>query len=201
MPAVIPGRRLSARQVRQRLSGSSQNSNMEAELTAVVTELVSFQGCAELLRASRLYTLLSCCAAIFESNEGSAETWVLSKQVQRIDFFVSHNWVVKRMKKFLCLALHFNLRSALLAQVVTMVAIVAARGPGFGNHVWEAALHVEELGDLTRQHALTAHLLLVPIFLLVLFFGHEMQRLAGWRGASVFLDKTCIHQDDQMEFL
>lgn len=40
-------------------------------------------------------------------------------------------------------------------------------------------------------------LISAPVFLFVSFFAHEVQRFAGFHGCTIFLDKTCIHQEDK----
>jgi len=71
-------------------------------------ELVTFQGCEDLLRGSPLTTVLRRQGTIFRTSVGSASTYALSAKVGRIDAFISHNWSVARYLKFLSLADHFS---------------------------------------------------------------------------------------------
>jgi len=194
--AVESARDLARRRRRTRLSGRT------GTLDPGVVDVVSFEGHKDLLRASRLSLVMSLGAAIFTTGEGSAETYTLSQQVTAIDAFLSHNWAVSRVKKFLCLTLHFNIRIAVLAAVSTLAVVAFADSQGarmfvlyhpVNNH----PVNTGEPGLAFLQHGCGCSFLTTPVFLLVVFFGHELQRLVGFCESVVFLDKTCIHQVDE----
>lgn len=159
-----------------------------------IADVICFRGNKELLRATPLTTVLRGGAAILMNSAGSAETYALSQQVNDIDFFISHNWVVPHWKKFFCLALQFNLRLALAATAVALALVALASSLGAQLLVGQMDISSFDPSIGTLEHGLGCTFLTVPTFLLVAFTRHELWRLVGFRGHSVFLDKTCIHQ-------
>jgi len=156
---------------------------------------LSFEGQAHLLRASRLSSVLHCGAKIFANPVGSAETYALSQKVTAIDAFLSHNWAVLRRDKFLCLALHFSFRSAVIAALVACALTAAASKLGARVFVSQYPLSADASKG-TIEHGWGCTLVMAPVFLAAACFGHELQWMAG-RGCRVFLDKTCINQVDK----
>eukprot|EP00929_Paragymnodinium_shiwhaense_P039382 TRINITY_DN20685_c0_g1_i17.p1 TRINITY_DN20685_c0_g1~~TRINITY_DN20685_c0_g1_i17.p1 ORF type:complete len:200 (-),score=36.44 TRINITY_DN20685_c0_g1_i17:540-1139(-) len=61
-----------------------------------------------LLRGTDYVEVLRRCGRILRSNEGGEKTYSLSKPLDQLDAFISHNWSVPSLTKFLALALHFN---------------------------------------------------------------------------------------------
>lgn len=179
---------------RRSLQRRLHSTSMEG-MDPMVRDLVTFGGHTDLRRASRLTAVMRCGAAVLQESAGSANTYDLSEVVETIDMFLSHNWAVPRLTKFLGLILHFNLPIAVLVMVISAAVIVGAQtsmGVTFlGGKQWPMPPDVElKIG--------AGCTVLVPLlFLLSVFFGHELQRLVGFRGCTVFLDKTCIDQVDQ----
>lgn len=169
---------------RQQTGGIIQVDNADP----LVLQLVSFEGRTDLLRGSRLSSVMRRGAAILSSPAGSAATFDLSEEVTAIATFISHNWSVPRARKFFCLALYFNFRSALLVAVGSTIAIAAATSQELLPRVVIDAGRVEP--------GMCGTVLVTPIFLLVVCFGHDLRRLVGCTSSLVFLDKTCIHQSD-----
>lgn len=174
-------------------SAASPNADSRASRTVSRTSLRTSVD-RSLLRASRLYLVMRRCARILKNSAGTAHTYALSEEVEAIDIFISHNWVVTRMQKFFCLALHFNLLLALIAALAIVAAMVVAL---FFEVRLLTVQSVVLPGETTVTHGMCGTLLVTPVFLLVTCFGHELRRLAGFHGCRVFLDKTCIHQTNK----
>lgn len=171
------------------------NGERREELDSIFRELVTFDGCPELLRGSALSTIMGCGAAIFHASNGSAETFKLSGQVGKIDAFLSHNWVVGRYQKFAALSFHFNF--AIATNVLAVLGSLQFLGLFLGLFPVNAAPPDGVTG--VRPPSATGwffKFFTVPIFMLIMIFLRDVQRLLGIKGLVVFLDKTCIHQED-----
>lgn len=176
----------------RKLLNRCSSGDMEPDLMKVL----SFRGSEYLLRASRLTSVMRHGAAIYSRGKGTAETFALSERVATIDVFISHNWDVHRAHKFAFLVLHFNLRFLFVATAVVMAVVAAATSLGIRPFVLKVPI-IEidpSAGDI--EYSPAGILLTTPLSLLAVCFGHELQRLAGWHGCTVFLDKTCIDQVD-----
>lgn len=162
--------------------GAGRASNLDWDTS--MESCMHFRGLEQqtLLRASFLSTVMRRSATIFADSKGSAATYELSHPVHHIDAFISHNWSVPRLDKFLCLALIFNQLYAWVA-VLTFQIVVGV---------------CYYLGILGPQGATTCLLFVAsPIFVVVMLFAREPCAQLGYRGIHVFLDKTCIHQEDK----
>jgi len=151
----------------------------------------SFQGKLDLLRATSSSTVMSCGASIFAASSGSAATYALSREVSQIQVFISHNWAVSRVKKFFCLTLYFNFHTAFLTALAVMIAMAVATDTG---HL-PLERDLFDWGQETNT-GMCGTLLVMPIFLFVAFVAHEVRSWLRFGGPTVFLDKTCIHQED-----
>lgn len=154
-----------------------------------VARLLSLEGDTGLLRASSLTSLLRGGGALFSNSEGSDRTFELSSQAERIDYFLSHNWVTRRSHKFLALSLHFNFDIAVVVLVVWTGCLV---GLGLAGK-----LPVQVAGE--RAEGWLGRLSQVPVFLFVLLVCRDVLSCFGHRGARLFLDKTCIEQKDAVK--
>lgn len=163
---------------------------LDGTAEATVAEIVSFTGSADLLRGSRLSSILRGQGRIFDDSSGSAATYELSHAVRKIDTFISHNWCVERRKKFCCLVLHFNFDTAAALTMVVMLALLVGTLLG--------AVPTVELRLLSppRRRGVCGKLLCAPFFWLVLHFLRGVSLGGRCRDPIVFLDKTCIHQAD-----
>lgn len=171
---------------------SEDSDEMSPQLRATV----SFEGQRHLLRAIRLNSLMRFGAAVLAKAEGSERTYALSEEEVAIEVFLSHNWVVGRLKKFFCLSMHFKFGLALVAAMSGVAAMAVAACLGARVLVVERAIAFDaSMGTLEHGHGCT--LVMPPLFLLVAFVGHDLQRLVGLHGPRMFLDKTCIHQVDK----
>jgi len=151
-------------------------------------EVLTFSGCGDLCRASRLADVLYCCARIFQNSAGSALTYELSKQVTGINTFISHNWSVSRFYKFATLTFRFNCGTAALVTLAEMSMFGLANALGLLPHV--------STESSAYPNGICCRLFCAPTFLLVAVFAQDIRRLVGFAGPLVFLDKTCIHQVD-----
>mmetsp|Transcript_122360 Transcript_122360/g.391220 ORF Transcript_122360/g.391220 Transcript_122360/m.391220 type:complete len:543 (+) Transcript_122360:93-1721(+) len=152
-----------------------------------VTELVTFEGCTELRRAVPLARILRSHGRIFADSAGSAATYLLSEPVSRIGVFISHNWAVSRMLKFLALSYHFSFGLASLLVLPFALLLGAATALGLLPDVDNSSGY--PVGISCRM--------LCPLcFLVLMLFGRNILAWFGYEGPSVFLDKVCIHQEN-----
>eukprot|EP00414_Alexandrium_minutum_P000554 CAMPEP_0113818474 /NCGR_PEP_ID=MMETSP0328-20130328/258_1 /TAXON_ID=39455 /ORGANISM="Alexandrium minutum" /LENGTH=564 /DNA_ID=CAMNT_0000786409 /DNA_START=93 /DNA_END=1784 /DNA_ORIENTATION=+ /assembly_acc=CAM_ASM_000350 len=173
-------------QLVRRSSGSPEGG---AAVDATVMDICSFRGCEDVLRGTTLWHVLRRGAQIFGSSQGSAETYAMSRRVETIDAFISHNWCVPRRLKYLALVLHFNLGIAAFATFVCELVLLALSLHGMTPLTNDPMKHYPR-GILCR-------LLGIPILAFWLFFCRDLANLLGSRGPMVFLDKLCIHQVDR----
>ena len=131
-------------------------------------DLVSFQGCEDLLRASELGTVLQHGAGVFSSNTGAPATYALSERVSMIDTFISHNWSVSRWLKLAALTYNFNLRIAIaeVGVVSVVLGIVTAMG----------LLPVMQTEMYVYPRGFFCGVFFAPTFLLCLLFGRPPRR-------------------------
>eukprot|EP00927_Polykrikos_kofoidii_P071147 TRINITY_DN6746_c0_g2_i2.p1 TRINITY_DN6746_c0_g2~~TRINITY_DN6746_c0_g2_i2.p1 ORF type:complete len:434 (+),score=44.42 TRINITY_DN6746_c0_g2_i2:44-1345(+) len=146
-------------------------ASFEIELGRCTSDLVSFEENQHLLRGVLLSTILQSFGGIFSTSTGSSQTYSLSFVVDGLNAFISHNWSVARYKKVLTLCLHYNFN---LAATISLVLTGVLGGL---------------LGDLRKTSAF-------PVFCVLLIFIRRFLSLVGHQCPIVFLDKTCICQDD-----
>eukprot|EP00928_Gymnodinium_smaydae_P076435 TRINITY_DN59467_c0_g1_i1.p1 TRINITY_DN59467_c0_g1~~TRINITY_DN59467_c0_g1_i1.p1 ORF type:complete len:499 (-),score=27.10 TRINITY_DN59467_c0_g1_i1:99-1595(-) len=147
----------------------------------LAADLISFAGRDDLLRASRVHNILWKCGSIFASSNGTAATYQLSEQVPYISYFISHNWSVPRWKKFMALTFYFNGPDAFAASALSLLCIVFA----------------SRYGVLPPNNFGWCRIVCIPMFALVLMLGSDFKALIRRTGPLVFLDKTCIHQENR----
>mmetsp|Transcript_67084 Transcript_67084/g.216831 ORF Transcript_67084/g.216831 Transcript_67084/m.216831 type:complete len:640 (-) Transcript_67084:242-2161(-) len=157
-------------------------------LSEKASKLLTFMGSEDLLRATPLADVLRYQGRIFASSAGSASTYKLSRQVQRIRAFISHNWSSGRYPKFVCLAFHFNMNAASVMIFLMMLPMGLASYAG--------VLLDLSLDAFPYPVGFCCQLMCAPLFAFLLLFGRDVALLMGLRGPNVFLDKTCIHQED-----
>eukprot|EP00929_Paragymnodinium_shiwhaense_P047399 TRINITY_DN24048_c0_g1_i1.p1 TRINITY_DN24048_c0_g1~~TRINITY_DN24048_c0_g1_i1.p1 ORF type:complete len:666 (+),score=46.75 TRINITY_DN24048_c0_g1_i1:192-2189(+) len=167
----------------------SSSKSICRSLPSSVRLLTTFDS-PELLRGTDYKDVLTGFGHILRNNEGSADTFSLSTRVDQISTFVSHNWSVSSVTKFMCLALHFNVQFALTGTLLVGILVGAATGYGL--------LPLIDFAGSPPGHnkGIVASILCPLVFWLLLFSKHEIYRLLGIEGDRVFLDKTCIHQTD-----
>eukprot|EP00405_Crypthecodinium_cohnii_P039350 CAMPEP_0206539748 /NCGR_PEP_ID=MMETSP0325_2-20121206/8600_1 /ASSEMBLY_ACC=CAM_ASM_000347 /TAXON_ID=2866 /ORGANISM="Crypthecodinium cohnii, Strain Seligo" /LENGTH=575 /DNA_ID=CAMNT_0054037351 /DNA_START=290 /DNA_END=2016 /DNA_ORIENTATION=- len=168
--------------------GSSDPRNSCNSLA--VCDLVSFDGSEQLLRGVRLAKVMRGCGNIFRNSKGSASTYQLSESVSSITYFISHNWAIPRVAKYLSLAFKFNMYLAMSAGFASL-----ALGFGLGIAgllpVMQSETQEYPMGFATRMFT-------IPVILVTLLFGGD---LVCWycpaTNPVMFLDKACIHQEDK----
>lgn len=142
-------------------------------------------------RGMRLAGIFHHRAEVLDASVDDTTAYQLSERVDRIDAFISQSVAcTSRTEKFMLLALHFNLRAAIVA-VLGMYLLVVASTPLGGLSVipdsWPGVALQNRFGCNFLGHA---------VFLLVFFFWRDLRALVGSPGPAVFLGKTCIHQAD-----
>ena len=70
------------------------------------------------LRGVRLDRVLRGGARLLQNAQGSDATYRLSEPVVHLDAFVSHNWCVSRVKKWIALCFHYNMSLAVCASLL-----------------------------------------------------------------------------------
>lgn len=166
-------------------------SQVERASTASVRglkDLVTFEGCDDLLRGTRLTTCLRGAGRLFVNSAGSSATYELSTQVLELDGFISHNWSVPRYAKFAALTFHFFFARAVAIAAVVMVGLGVLSFYRFVPLVHET--------EDQHQVGILGRLLSTPVFMLCLLGFADVSHLLGCRGPVCFLDKTCICQTD-----
>lgn len=155
-----------------------------------------------LLRGSTVAQVLRGHARILANAPCTAACYDLSSQTAKIDTFISHNWSSSRWKKFLTLALHFNLGAAVAWALVVGLVMCALTACGL---LPACLLERQVVSGIVEPDAEAQKLLRVGFwcqasgmatFVVVLLFGQEIGPVFGYRGPTVFLDKTCVHQTD-----
>mmetsp|Transcript_5449 Transcript_5449/g.11874 ORF Transcript_5449/g.11874 Transcript_5449/m.11874 type:complete len:748 (-) Transcript_5449:263-2506(-) len=155
-----------------------------------VRQLLTFEGDEALLRGSSLSTVLQNHGRIFENSRGSASTYKLSRVVAGIDSFVSHNWTVPRRTKYLALIYHYFFVRSLIGSAILLVIL------GVLYCSTDVLPVVIDKAD-NYKVGILARVLTAPCFALTLLVYSDVRAaICGGRGPTVFLDKTCIHQED-----
>jgi len=160
-------------------------------LSREIGHLMSFMpGDSFKLRGCPAQNVLHCLGSVLAGSGGSPATYDLSQSVYHIDVFISHNWSVKRWLKFVVLSYYFNRRGASIVSVI--IALV-----GYAVTALDMLPGRSDISmGLEAQHGVVGQILIVPIFLFMLFFGHEMYWFTPLTMGTAFLDKTCINQTD-----
>ena len=142
------------------------------------------------LRGFFLSAILSCGSRLFQSSEGSAETYELSVPAEHLDYFISHTWSTPRWKKHMALSLHFNFVGAYaLAFIVGVLVVVLGGLQHLPVVETVAADQVEEV------RAPCGMIAVFVVFHVVLNSGSTP--LLFFNRTLAFLDKACIHQTDE----
>lgn len=204
-----------------RLSQTLESARTEGELETDLEELKFGEGEEDLLRASRLTTVMKGWSSIFANSEGSALTYDMSSLVEKIDIFISHNWVVDRWRKHIVLSHHFNQRVAVsfallvLISIMVFFATAVAVGWDIPDFLFVQSAYEDSMArrsSARRQLGVDADesprkdplrsswlaRLVVPLcYMATLLFWQDIKHCFGYTGPFVFLDKTCIHQVDK----
>lgn len=154
-----------------------------------------------LLRAVSLKSVLRGVGAELGANSGTETLYGMSKQVDRIDDFISHDWQTGRWPKVLTLCLMYNAAAAYgtclligLASCILQLDSVAVLPKLPGLH---ALRHKPMVGGLEYE-GVAGHWSIVACsvaFVFTLFFWQQMRALRPSR--RVFVDKFCISQTNE----
>ena len=121
------------------------------------------------------------------------DTWHLDRKPkefdgQKWDFFISHNWSVKRWQKFLALCLVWSGKKALIfcvcAQLIFFTLVSTGILPVTHSQIDGHEISIWCVGSCLLTYAAT--------FLV----HHEVLDLLGIPGYRIFLDKVCVDQSD-----
>jgi len=169
----------------------SLKKSSSGDFTDMETALLTFEGQLSLCRGTPLTEVMWYCGRIFSNSAGCASTYAKSSPTSTIDTFISHNWAIGRLLKWMTIAWHFNFTFALwMTQACAICIYIAMAVDVFPWHT-----ECERL-DFVRRRALLPFLV-GPLFTILVLFGHSFKRLIGMPDPLVFLDKTCIHQTDK----
>eukprot|EP00929_Paragymnodinium_shiwhaense_P008136 TRINITY_DN112075_c0_g1_i1.p1 TRINITY_DN112075_c0_g1~~TRINITY_DN112075_c0_g1_i1.p1 ORF type:complete len:585 (-),score=30.98 TRINITY_DN112075_c0_g1_i1:216-1970(-) len=161
-------------------SAASRKSLHSQRLQAATMHALPSYIDPDLLRAVPVTTVLSGFGRHWKSNAGRAEDYALSKRVEEIDYFLSHDWGTPRWEKTLSLCLLYNGRTASIISLMLAVPLALIGGQA----------------DVPRVRGHLATLVSPIIFFTLLMFGQRLLGSLG-RSSTVFLDKLCIHQVDE----
>lgn len=174
------------------VSLSSAAYMTSCEASAKLFQLTTFENSElHILRGMDLASMLYACGRIFQSAAGSETTYTLSKQVERLAAFISHNWVVPRWLKFIALAFYYNFGISCACCLAVTCLIGVLQGCG----VLPVAIRERHV-KVPYESGMGCRLLSFPVFMLAVVFSRSMFAWLGYRGPAVFLDKCCIHQVD-----
>lgn len=141
----------------------------------------------ELLRGSFSAHTLRQWGLVLDQKQGASDWYDWTAQADHLDVFISHNWSMPRKDKFLILALHLNLRAAIICTAV--VVVVTALLIVYGILPSYYLLNVKWWSPWCQVFG-------SGVFLFVLLCWQEVGRISPWRGQLLFLDKACINQYD-----
>lgn len=152
------------------------------------------------LRAVSLYKVLSRGGALAgprlrkEDHSCSQELAFLT-----FEFFISHNWQVNRWRKFLTLAIHFNMYRALVSCAI--VGLICA-GLVIAGVLPLFKIEAEVGGEMATSYiSIWCTIGSLVALLLCLTLSHDLLLCLGRHGPDVFLDKVCVDQfNDQKKW-
>ena len=118
-----------------------------------------------------------------------------SRQVDTIDYFISHSWSAGRLQKFAALLMFFNASPAYFCSIVFGTTLVLFEIHYFDQLPgWLITEQVDNLNDMQKIRTSNLFLLLIsPVLLVALLLWH---RLSDTGGRSLFLDIACICQNN-----
>lgn len=163
------------------------------DYSASVRSLVTFAGCQDLLRGAEVGRVLRRGAGVFRNGDLDTALYELSRPVEELDAFVSHNWASSRWSKFCILSLHFNSSLATIFAIAVMTLVAVLGRLGFLPESLETEMH--ESHDRVLSRTWMARVVTIPSFFFVTFFVRDV--CPCFRGPCVFVDKTCIAQEDK----
>ena len=137
-----------------------------------------------ILRGVRGDVLLRRCAHLLKNDGGSADTFRLSRPVDHLDAFISHNWSVSRHRKWLALSLHCNLFIAAVGGFLVAGLLTVATSLG--------VFPLAAVDSANRKHeGVYCRVLGFLVFNSLLLFGSDVLPRHCVRYPAVFLDKAC----------
>ena len=146
----------------------------------------------QFVRGARVDAVLRHGARVFQHSAGSSASYALSKEVDRLDAFLSHTWSTPRWKTFMALCLHYN--ASIAFATAFLVGVLLSVGVAVGMFPVVQMSNTVKYSTSSAPYATMA----VPVvFQVVVHTVHELLP----RSSRVFLDKLCIHQTDDVQKL
>mmetsp|Transcript_24298 Transcript_24298/g.63768 ORF Transcript_24298/g.63768 Transcript_24298/m.63768 type:complete len:744 (-) Transcript_24298:107-2338(-) len=154
----------------------------------------------EFVRAVRLDHVLAGCGWIWDLRSKVADC-DLSRLVEHLHVFISHDWHTQRLQKFLALCFIFNSRAALWSSVLValLCSVVPLSFPGlFPCPV--LGLTAEVIGGETHAFRHDCLVVLLPpcTFAFVFMEWQRIRSLLLRRPVMAFVDRLCIDQSNQV---
>ncbi|CAK0849871.1 unnamed protein product [Prorocentrum cordatum] len=145
-----------------------------------------------LLRGTRACDVLRRRGEVLHNSAGTERHYAMSRRVEAIDVFVSHNWCTPRAQKFRALSVFFSLDAVVLLVGALSLSMASLQAAG-------VLPVLDMLGDDGQAYRSAEYGVVSGT--LVLFLGlhllQDIRALLPFGGATVFLDKTCIDQVDE----
>eukprot|EP00928_Gymnodinium_smaydae_P097740 TRINITY_DN8925_c0_g1_i1.p1 TRINITY_DN8925_c0_g1~~TRINITY_DN8925_c0_g1_i1.p1 ORF type:complete len:578 (+),score=40.15 TRINITY_DN8925_c0_g1_i1:29-1735(+) len=131
----------------------------------------------DLLRAVHFSEVVASFGSHFADKTATAQDYTLSKKVESIDAFISHDWCAPRVHKFITLCFFYNAKAACVCSVVVAVVTVI--------------ITISSSSVVRPQYV-------CPLaWWLCFLFWHRVRTVLTLRPVMMFLDKLCIHQTDE----
>lgn len=156
---------------------------------------------AEDIRGLSLTTLLGGFGRLFGGGGAMAReepelVYSYSRQVETLDFFVSHSWAAGRLHKFVALVMHFNARPVHSCSLLLVTSLVLLE-----LHCFESLpswLLAELPDNLNLDHGMlrVKYLVMLTLSLLLPLLLLCWHRIGGSGAKRLFLDIACICQSD-----
>ncbi|CAK9058651.1 unnamed protein product, partial [Durusdinium trenchii] len=142
---------------------------------------------AAALRAATAAQVLTNFGEVFTSGHDAARSHMETFEAQNVDLFISHSWGAEGYQKYLALCYHLNVNIAIKVAFLTfaifgLVLVLLAGGP-------------DALSGSPALLPLTVDLPVV-VFFIFFFYGHVLA--CGRCSPSLWLDKICIPQADEV---
>ena len=137
------------------------------------------------------HVVLQCGGQVMGNGDDQQKHEIYSQELdgRKWDFFISHNWAVKRWKKFLALCLVWSGGTALICCTSVQILCFGLVSMGI-LPVTNSIIDGHEISVWCIGGCLVTY---VAVFLA----RHELMKLVGHPGYRIFLDKVCVDQSDE----
>lgn len=138
----------------------------------------------ELIRGTSPSYILRRCAAVLADSKGSDLTFLASKPVEILDFFISHSWKTNQYLKFGALCYTWNVRGVVLGIAFIIGAALAC------------VVCLRLSGHMGPLDYLIARCFFLDGIIVLLCVAVCTAQCCSCAEQRVFIDKVCIHQTD-----